>query len=522
MKKIFFIFFVLFSYSAFAQEPAMLSLKGIGGNNDDQVGSWVTKTQDGGFVIGIGTNSTYGTGNIDSFSLCTTSGDYASIFVKYNSDASIVEWSKCYGQNGDSAFGYIFPTNDDGVVLGGEYSTTASGYGFLIMKEDALGNVLWSHSYSKGNGPLLRDMIATSDGGYIMIGDVYYTDTNFMVHASGSLNADIGVMKLDSLGNKVWSKAIGGSLDEISKAVLEVGSEYYIVGSTSSDDSDCTGNHGAYDAYVVKLDKNGNILWHRDLGGTGADGADDAVDNGNGELIIAGATNSQDGDVTHPLSLNDQYWTIDIDSNQNIVWDKCYGGGGSYCFPNTICKATDGSIWMAGVSSAIGGGVDTAYGGEDAWILHTNSAGVFLNAKVLGSSMQDEAYMVYPLSNGSVISGGYYWGNNGSFSSLDYHGYIDIFLAVLSPWTTKVPPTQKTTDILSIFPNPATDFATITKTGNLHSTVEIYNSIGSMVYKTELTDHVTLRVSTWPKGVYCVDVVSEDGGRQVMKLVVVW
>jgi len=521
MKKFPLLFFILFFFACttYAQEPALQWLKGYGGNGSDGMGVAVTKTNDGGFIIGIATNSAHGIGNIDTFSYCTTTGNYSSSFIKYNSDASSIEWVKCYDVDNDSSFGYLFPALDGGAVLGGEFNSD-SGEGFLILKEDVIGNILWERSYSKGLSGLLKDMIATADGGYLMVGDVYYTDTNFTVHGSGSLLADIGIIKLDSIGNKVWSKAVGGTQDDFCKKVVEVSDGYYVLGSTSSNDSDCTGNHGGYDTYLVKLEKNGDILWHRDLGGTGEDGGDYAVDNGNGGVIIAGATNSQDGDITHPISLNDMYWAIDVDSNHNIIWDNCYGGGGGYCFPNSVCKALDGSIWMAGVSSNAGGRVDTAYGGEDAWIVHTDSEGNFVNAKVLGSDLQDEAFIVYPLSNGSIISGGYYSDGNGSFSSINYYGATDDFLAVFSSWTTKVPETLKTGDGIKIYPNPATDQVTITK-GNVDNySLEIYNSIGSIVYKTNLTDKVSVSVSDWPVGVYCVQVVGASGRRHALKLLV--
>ncbi len=218
MKSTLLILYIFISCISYSQEPTLQRLKGIGGSGIDQSTPFVIKTNDAGFITCLFSSSNTGTGSIDSFCLIN---EYRTIFIKYNSDASIVEWSKCYENNGDSFTIYLFPTNDGGVVLGGQFKS-ASGYGFLIWKEDILGNILWSHNYSKGNGPLLRNMISTADGGFLMTGDIYYTDTNFTVHNSGSLGADIGVIKLDNLGNKQWSKTIGGSQDEMSKAAIQV------------------------------------------------------------------------------------------------------------------------------------------------------------------------------------------------------------------------------------------------------------------------------------------------------------
>ena len=514
MKIFLVIVCILLAFSVLGQEPVMLSLQGYGGSDDDQVTSYTTKTNDGGFIISLVSFSNSGTGNIDSF--CAIGG-YRTIFLKYNADASILEWTKCYENSGDSFILYLFPTNDGGFVLGGEFNS-AIGEGFLICKEDGLGNIIWSHSYSKGTGALVHDMIATNDGGYIMIGNVFYTDTNFTVHNSGSLNADIAVIKLDSFGNKVWSKAIGGTEDDNGSKVLETAGGYYVIGNTASNDSNCTGNHGAYDLYVVRLDNNGNIVWHNDIGGTGSDGGKSAISNGKGGAIIFGFTNSIDGDVSHPTVYNGGYWLINLDSSNHIIWDNCYGG--AYCQPYAVCKAINGNIWLTGTSSHTGKYLDTAYGGNDAWVVHTDSVGNFLNAKVLGSNMNDEGMMIYPLSNGNVISGGFYSGNNGLFTSLGFYGATDIFLTIFSPWTTKVSQISNTENEVRIFPNPASDQVTIEIEKKDSYTLEIYDVIGRLIYKTTIADNQQIAVNEWRKGTYCVHLIAENGCRQVRKLLI--
>jgi hypothetical protein len=295
MKKILSLLVLLFTHCVYGQEPTLLSLKLYGGNGSEGFGNPVIKTSDGGFIIGIGSNSTGTIGNIDTF--CAENGN-RTIFLKYNSDATILEWTKCFSYStGDTSLDFMFPQNDGGAVIGGLYNSTI-GWGFYICRHDAADNILWAHGYSIGLSAIPKDMIATSDGGYIIVGGVYYSDTNFTVHNSGSFHADIGVLKLDSLGNKIWSKAIGGTLDEASAKVLESQGGYYIVGRTNSDDSDCTGYHGGgNDVYIVRLDLNGNILWHHDLGGSSVETGDYACLDGNGGVLIAATSNSSDGDV---------------------------------------------------------------------------------------------------------------------------------------------------------------------------------------------------------------------------------
>jgi len=520
MKTILSLLLFLFSFSAFAQipEPAMLWLKGYGGNDADGIGAAVVKTIDGGFIIGIGTNSFGTIGNIDSF--CLLNG-YRTIFLNYNSNATTLEWSKCFLTNGDTSLDFIFPNIGGSNVLGGQFNSS-NGWGFYICKQDALGNILWSHNYSKGNSPLLYDMIATSDGGYLMVGDVYYTDTNFRVHNSGSLNADIGVLKLDSLGNKVWSRAIGGSNDDNGNKVIEIpGGGYYIVGNTESNDSDCTGKHLNYDAYLVRLDVNGNILWHHDLGGDGADNGNYACADGKGGIIIGGTSSSSNGDVHHYAGGGSDYWALDVDSSNNILWDNCFGGAGN-AYVVSICKATDGSIWINGLSNGQGGEIDTVYDvlNGDAWLVHADSAGNFLNAKVLGSTGYDKGTMVYPLSNGSVLAGGFYSDNNGSFDSLTYYGGSDAFLAIFSPATSGIKQINTINNSVKIYPNPANDEVKVETANKNNSEIAITDVLGRIIYGAKLKGEIKIQVTDWKKGIYFVQVISDGGYKEVQKLIV--
>ncbi len=164
----------------------------------------VTKTTDGGFIISYESGST--SGPVDT--LC--SATYVrTIFQKYNSDASAIEWNKCYLNNvDDSGFIYLFPTTDGGSILGG--IARGSTFKFLIHKENPVGVVVWSKSFGDGADAILRSMTATDDGNYVMIGETNYADTDFIVHYGGWTDADIAVMKLDSNGNKLWARVIGG------------------------------------------------------------------------------------------------------------------------------------------------------------------------------------------------------------------------------------------------------------------------------------------------------------------------
>ncbi len=401
MKR--YIFFLLLScmvHAAIAQEAVLLDLKTYGGNGSDGVGKHVLRTDDGGFLLSFGTQSTLGSGSIAT--LCT-GGGARSVYLKYNASASSLLWSKCSAVGGGA---YMFPRSDGSFYFGQQLSIPG-GSTVRVRSEDADENLLWSRQYGSGASPFLRGMIACEDGGYIIVCEVFYTDTDVVSHYGSWSNADIWAMKVDADGYKVWSKVIGGTGDEIVFSISSApGDGCYILGTTQSNDYDCTGNHGGIDAYVVHLDKDGNILWHRDLGGSELDGGlfGMVVLNEGGGPLIAAVTESSDGGVHHHIGGQD-YWVINMDSDGNIIWENCYGST-TFEYPEAICRATDGSVWVIGTSFGSGGQINAHYGRSDSWVAHADANGNFINGKVLGGTGGDRGTMIYALEGGSVLAGG--------------------------------------------------------------------------------------------------------------------
>jgi len=526
MKLVYLFPLSIFFLPCSGQQPATLSLKGYGGSSYDQFLTPITKTGDGGFIASINTGSPSGSGNIDSFCIADSQ---RTIFIKYNADASAIEWSKCYKIDGDSNFVYMYPTADGGNILLGNYFNTQRG-GIYITKHDAGDNVVWSKNHSKFANTINTICASrTYDGGFIVAGAAFDTDSNVTNHYGSYTEADISIFRLDSLGNKIWSKVFGGSDYEYVKRVVEApNNSWYIVGSTPSDDYDCTGNHGGgSDVYVLCIDSNGNVKWHKDLGGTEYDRGWDAWPNGNGGMIIAAQARSSDGDVHDHIGTNNtNIWIANIDTTGGIIWENCFGGG-TYEAPYSICKSSDGSIWTAGTSSGIGGEVYTFYGGNtDVFTVHIDSNGNFLSSKVLGSTVlaPDAGNIVYPLQGGLVFVAGYYAKSDGSFADLFPveivpGGGQNAFTAVFAPWTTDIKDVHLGTDV-KMFPNPAKEEVQIVLSSSEKSTLRIVDIFGKLIYQGVIKAEKTISVSGWPKGTYYVQVVNRKEEMTVQKMVV--
>jgi len=483
------------------------------------------KQLDGGFVICLETNALIG--NIDS--LCNRTDD-RTIFMKYNADASVLEWTKCYHSSfSDSGFGFLYQLNSGNYILGG--LGAKSTHKFLIHKEDGSGLRIWSKEYGDSAEAIIRSMLATSDGGYIMVGEVYYTSVDFPTHYGSWMDPDIAAIKVDSNGEKVWSKVFGGTgYEYIHDLVSGPNNGCYILGTTNSDDHDLTGNHGgssgSFDAYVLRLDEDGNIIWHKDLGGDGDDGAASGWPDGKGGLLVGATSGSHNGDVSHQVNYGgNNFWALHIDSSGTILWDNSYGGGGDE-FTSSICVAEDNSIWITGDNDYRDSfEVDTFYGGQyDAWLVHADSNGNFLSEKVIGGPKPDGGEMVYPLSNNNVIVGGYCDSVGGVFPPVYWNGG-GAFLAVLEPTPVSVDQVQLASTTLSIYPNPVTDEINISwlqpQSGKVYLSIttitgrQVYNGVVEGATKT-----IKIKTNDWNQGVYFLSFNDGAGAVIVRKIVI--
>ena len=100
----------------------------------------------------------------------------------------------------------------------------------------------------------LQSISVCHDGGILLLGEIIGQSGMINCFHPGFASTDIWVIKIDSSGNILWQKCLGGSGNEIAYSIAETSDNGIILtGKTNSTDGDVTGNHGGYDLWVVKL-----------------------------------------------------------------------------------------------------------------------------------------------------------------------------------------------------------------------------------------------------------------------------
>ena len=247
-----------------------------------------------------------------------------------------------------------------------------------------------------------RPLSATSDGGYIFGGTVSSNDGD-IIGNHGSF--DIWLTRINQYGSTLWKKCFGGSLKEqVSSIQQTADGGFIIVGSTSSNDGDVSGNHGGLDVWVLRLDGLGTILWQKCLGGSNADKANQVRVTSDNGYIITGYTQSKNGDVSgnHPGTDSTDVWIVKLNSSGSIIWQKCLGGSA----PDvgvSVDITNDGGFILANTTLSNNGDISGSHGASDIWVVKLNEGGSVLWQKCLGGSLSEQAAAIRQVSDGGFI-----------------------------------------------------------------------------------------------------------------------
>ena len=353
---------------------------------------------------------------------------------KSHAQAPAIEWQKCLGGTADDFANSIQQTSDSGFIVAGE---TRSNDGDVsgnhgksdawVVKLNSLGDILWKKCLGGTGNDYARSIQQISDGGFILTG---YTNSNNGDVSGNNGYYDAWVVKLNSSGDILWQKCLGGTYDDYARSIQQTSDTGFILaGYTFSNDGDVSGNHGFSDAWVVKLNSSGDIIWQKCFGGTNEDYAYSIQQTSDSGFIVAGYTFSNDGDVSGYHGYFD-YWVVKLNSSGDIEWQKCLGGTNND-YANSIQQTSDGGFIVAGYTESNDGDVSGYHGGDyDAWVVKLNSSGDILWQKCLGGTIDDRAYSIQQTSDGGFIVAGFTVSNDGDVSG--NHGASDAWVVKLN------------------------------------------------------------------------------------------
>jgi len=248
----------------------------------------------------------------------------------------------------------------------------------------------------------------------------------------------------------VWTKAIGGALDEAIGMTINcnIGSpstsiaksadgNLYIVASSLSSNGFVYSNKGEDDVWIIKLNMNGDTLWTKSYGGSSYDRANKVISMPDGGCVVVGRTSSDDFDFAIGHGSNGDGFLIRLDANGNQIWKKMYGGTNDDYLYDVILA--DGGLVAVGESGSIDGDLFNSGNGL-AWIMKVDSVNgnkvwskTIAGPDAASADFLENFYRVIALSDGSgYIATGY---TTPSFIDVNLD---DIYIAKISLTGTRI------------------------------------------------------------------------------------
>jgi len=406
-------------------------------------------------------------------------------------------FQKLYGGGGYEDAYFAEQTSDGGFILCGTTDRyfAADTQNVYVIKTDHNGDTLWTRSFGGLNAEGGKCVHEITGGGYIIVGNTYSfgagggdvyviktdangdtlwtktygttnnekaydiqqtTDGGYIISGTRGLGAqgsDAYLIKTDAAGNVLWSNTYGGLEEDQGYSVKQTTDGGYIIGGRTHD---FNFNWSALAFYLVKVDANGNALWSKIIGGTGQESGYDVQQTSDGGYIMTGNT------AFDPVGYGDVY-LVKTDSMGNLLWSKTYGGP-LHDYGHSVQQTADGGYVIAG-------GTKTTMFNDDGYVIKTNASGGLKWSRNFGSTSSDEFLhsIRQTTDNGFIISGmsgATMWAKRPYLIRLDSAGYgvgrCDEGIpatTVTTPAPTISSPVPIVTTVATIVTSPATHVA---------------------------------------------------------------
>lgn len=391
---------------------------------------------------------------------------YADVWLIRTDENGDTLWTKTYGTNGVDEGRSVQQTSDGGFIITGDVFVQGKGLQVWLIKTNQSGDTLWTKNFGGPGTGFDKGYCVqqTNDDGYIIVGEV---------RVSGN-QIDMLLIKTDSDGNYVWSKIYGGTGYDKGYSIQQTTDGGYIV-------TGYTGSFGTgyNDVWLLKTDAAGDTLWTKTYGGFDNDYGYSVEQTTDGGYFITGSSWS--------FSSGSGVYLVKTDDAGDTLWTKTYSGSQGYSGQQT----SDGGYIITGWAEPLGPN------NSNVWLLKTNSSGDTLWTKVFGADEYEQGRSVQQTSDGGYILCGF----TDSYGAGNY----DIWLIRVAAETTAVKEITKAD--FTIYPNPTREKFSVSglEPGVEINQFEIIDLYGKVIksFKGELiTEGMNFDVSNLTAGMY--------------------
>ncbi len=241
------------------------------------------------------------------------------------SQAPPIAWQQCLSTGSYFQDNGIVRTTDGGIAVASQKNVNGNTtpISILVARYDAQHTILWQTVLGGSQEDVASDLVQTPDGGFLVVGSTESNDGQVSGNHGGR---DLWLVKISSTGSLEWQKCLGGSgFDTGYKIATLPDGDYVLTGTTNSNDGDVSGNHGKRDVWTIKVSAQGDIRWQRCQGGSDDEEGFAIIASNDAGLVVAGYTLSNDQQVNGNHG-NSDLWVAKLSVQGDLQWQRCLGG----------------------------------------------------------------------------------------------------------------------------------------------------------------------------------------------------
>lgn len=397
------------------------------------------------------------------------------LIAKYDRGGAMI-WSRTFGSalddealavNTDAAgnvyaCGYFSLNIDFNPGFGDGILNASGGKDIFMIKLDAFGRFLWAKRIGS-SGPDIAKAINIDRFNNVYLTGTFWGTTDFnpgMGTANLSSNgaSDFFIARFDQNGNFTWARSIGSNaMDSGTTIANDRMGNVYVAGNFGGGGADFDPgfgvlklpNEGESDAFVVKLNSAGSLVWARNFGGALSDYVSHLHVSDSGFVYLSGhfsgrvdfnpGTAEEDTFYMEAKGIKDAF-VAKLNDSGNFIWAKSFGTTGSECIASSIQTDPIGNVLFAGnfQDSLLFRADSSSYkltsrGGSDIFMTKLSAAGVPMWAKSMGGPQNDSCLAIKINMAGAIFSTGSFQQTvdfNPAFDTVNHtsYGESDLFL----------------------------------------------------------------------------------------------
>ena len=435
-----------------------------------------------------------------------------------------------------------FASQDFVVENGGFYENA------LLIKISQQGNIDWIHQFNEVTTSQINAIGVDMNGMIYVVGS--YSDSlniqgqSLVVPNPQLANGEVFIAKLKANGDLIWLRHLGGgagndvgySLKCTSNGLFVSG---FFQGTLDIGTSSFSSPLGT-DGFVASVDTGGVAVWAVHLNGATAVRNEEVIPFKNG-CVVAGWFNSTLSVAQHSVTSNGDtdFFLLRLDESGNPIWLKNIGGNGADDM-NRLESIND-DLFMISGSSSSSYSVDglsyvnhaSAQGAENGIALLLDSIGTVQCLYEMPSENGSSTMVEYLGGDSIALVGGFVEDLSIQNMSLNVDGTTSVIvkrcMGCDGLTSLDAASTENGNFDLALYPNPATNIATITlpKTGAYD--LNVIDATGRVVCKDRdchgraslaMTGSFELNTRNWPQGIYAITATNQNGSRYTGRLVV--